>query len=85
MALQFSKSGKTTELIDLLMIGCEDGTLRLGTLNNFVHEVDKTMSISLSGSSSIINVIKYIDDFNVVICGSMDGNVYLFYFPWKET
>ena len=79
----FSKSGKTTELIDLLMIGCEDGTLRLGTLNNFVHDVDKTMSISLLGSSSIINVIKYIDDFNVVICGSMDGNVYLFYFAME--
>ena len=38
-----SHSGKTTEMINLFMIGCEDGTLWIGTLQDFVHDIQKIL------------------------------------------
>ena len=75
-----SHSGKTTEMINLFMIGCEDGTLRIGSLQDFVHDIQNTMTVKLQSSSSMISTIQYVSDFDVIVCGSMDGNVYLYFF-----
>ena len=70
-------SGVTTESKTLMMVGTRDGYVRFGTLNDFVYMMPKTLTVQPKGCTSTITCIDYVDEAKSVVCGSMDGKVYL--------
>ena len=70
-------SGQTTETKTLMMIGTRDGFVRFGTLDDFVYDASKTLTLRPNGCTSTITCIDYIAEAQSVVCGSMDGKVYL--------